>query len=80
LPDELAPLGLVGLADAVRTDAADTLASFTRAGIQLKILSGDHPETVAAVSGQAGFEAGHPPVSGLDLASVDPIRLGQVAE
>src|SRR5262249_51393315 len=73
-------LGLVGLADAVQPDATDTLADFARAGIQLKIISGDHPETVAAVARQAGFAVERPAVSGLDLARLEPSQLGRVAE
>lgn len=43
------------LADPIRPDAAETLAYFQREGVQLKLLSGDNPEAVAALAAQAGF-------------------------
>lgn len=63
--DELAgprqPVGLVLLADTVRDDAAEILAFFREQGVELKVISGDHPATVAAVAervGIAGAEGG----------------------
>lgn len=57
--DELAgrreAVGLVMLADTVRDDAAEILAYFREQGVELKVISGDHPATVAAVSERVGI-------------------------
>ncbi len=51
----LRPLALVVLGDVVRADAADTLAWFASQGVAAKVISGDHPRTVAAIAAQAGL-------------------------
>jgi cation-transporting ATPase E len=80
LPADLTPLGLVGLGDELRPEAQATLASFAEAGIRIKIISGDNPQTVAALARQAGVSREALAVSGLDLAEMDEARLAQVAE
>jgi len=46
------------LGDPLRPDAADTLAGLRRRGWNVGILSGDHPEVVAAVARRLGLEPG----------------------
>jgi cation-transporting ATPase E len=65
LPD-LEPLAVVALADELRPDVADTITRFRRDGIELKVVSGDDPRTVAALARQAGVHSGAV-VSGADL-------------
>jgi cation-transporting P-type ATPase E len=52
----LEPLAVVALADELRPDVPDTLARFRQEGIGLKVLSGDDPNTVAALAARAGLE------------------------
>src|SRR5579884_1486459 len=80
LPADLVPLGLVSLRDQLRSEASQTLAAFAGEGIQLKIISGDHPDTVAALVKQAGFHTGKGTLSGEALNGMDTIQLAQVAE
>ena len=54
LPDGLVPRALVLLEDHIRDDAPETLAYFAEQGLELKVISGDHPATVAAVARRAG--------------------------
>jgi cation-transporting ATPase E len=54
LPPDLVPRALLLLEDEVRDDAQETLDYFTSQGITLKVISGDHPGTVAAVARRAG--------------------------
>ncbi|CAB4697425.1 MAG: HAD-IC family P-type ATPase [Actinobacteria bacterium] len=54
LPTDLAPRALVLLEDEVRDDAHETLQYFVEQGVTLKVISGDHPGTVAAVARRAG--------------------------
>ena len=44
----LRPLALISLGDELRPEAARVLENFAAAGIALKVLSGDNPETVRA--------------------------------
>jgi cation-transporting ATPase E len=54
LPDDLEPVAIVSLGDRIRADAADTLRYFSNQGVAAKVISGDHPQTVAAIAAQAG--------------------------
>ncbi len=71
LPKGLRPLGLVALRDVLRQEAGPTLARFAKAGVSLRIISGDDPETVASLARQAGLEGAGRLVSGPDLAAMD---------
>jgi cation-transporting ATPase E len=51
----LAPAALVELSEVVRPDAAATLAYLADQGIQVKVISGDNPTTVAAVARRVGL-------------------------
>ncbi len=81
LPEDLTPLGLVSLRDELRPQALETLTSFAEVGIQLKIISGDHPKTVAALAKQVGLDSNDiKVVSGEGLAEMDMAQLALVAE
>ena len=55
LPINREPLSLVHLGDTLRSDAAEIFAYFRDQGVDLKVISGDHPATVAAVAHRAGI-------------------------
>jgi cation-transporting P-type ATPase E len=78
-PDGLIPLGLVGLTDELRPKAHETLTAFAEAGVDLKIISGDNPETVKALAVQAGFDPQAKLISGLELDRLDDGQLDAVA-
>ena len=48
--------GLVGFADALRPGIADATAVAIGAGIQLVMVTGDHPATAQAIAAQAGLD------------------------
>ncbi|MEA2674719.1 MAG: cation-transporting P-type ATPase [Chloroflexota bacterium] len=79
LPTGMRPLGLIALRDELRGEAALTLARFIEAGVAVKIISGDDPETVVALARQAGLPANVAWVSGRDLDALDADALGKVA-
>jgi cation-transporting P-type ATPase E len=56
----LEPLAVVALADELRPDVPETLALFGAEGIALKVLSGDDPDTVAALAARAGLQDAAP--------------------
>ncbi|MBW4550617.1 MAG: HAD-IC family P-type ATPase [Aphanocapsa sp. GSE-SYN-MK-11-07L] len=80
LPNLLKPLGLISFRDQLRPQVQTTLFGFARAGIQIKIMSGDHPQTVAALVRQAGLDTDFQVVSGSELAAMEPAQFQQAAE
>lgn len=62
LPRDLEPVAVLVLADQVRADAAETLRYFAEQGVRVKVISGDHPDTVAAVAGPVGLDGWSTPV------------------
>ncbi len=50
-------LGLVGLADPLRTGVRDAVAECRSAGIRVVMITGDYPATARAIAGQAGLES-----------------------
>ena len=57
LPESLEAAGIIVLIEEIRPDAEETLAYFRLQGVEAKVISGDSPETVAAVARQAGVTA-----------------------
>jgi Ca2+-transporting ATPase len=54
-PAGLDLLGLVGIGDPVRRQAADTARAFREAGIRLTLVTGDHPATATAIAAKVGI-------------------------
>lgn len=52
-------LGLLLISDEVRKQAPNTFSYLANQGMDLKIISGDNPVTVANVAAQAGIASGH---------------------
>ena len=67
LPSGLRPAGMVSLAERVREDAAATVAYFQGQGVALRVISGDHPATVAAIASSVGIEGAEQAVDAADL-------------
>ncbi|MDE0605420.1 MAG: HAD-IC family P-type ATPase [bacterium] len=59
LPESRTPLALILLEDTIRPDAPEILAFFREQGVNLKVISGDHTATVAAVAHRAGIPNAH---------------------
>ena len=56
LPEGLKPLGLLLLTDVIRQEAPDTLEFFDSQEVDLKVISGDDPVTVASIARRAGLK------------------------
>ena len=67
LPAGLELLGLVVLAERLRAHARETVEFFHAQGVRLKVLSGDRPETVAAIAADVGIPVGDGAVDGRSL-------------
>lgn len=80
LPATLTPLGVLYFSDQLRPEAYDTLQGFAQAGIALKIISGDNPQTVTALARQAGLGKDLQVVSGQALAQMSSAEFAQTAQ
>jgi Ca2+-transporting ATPase len=66
--------GLVGLADPLRDAVPQAVAECHRAGIDVKMITGDYPVTATAIARQAGLK-GHSPMTGKELDTLDDAAL-----
>ena len=80
LPETMQPIGLISLNDELRAEAQETLQRFIAAGVRPKIISGDNPETVAALAKQAGLPADIMLVSGLELNEMNDAQFAEAAQ
>jgi cation-transporting ATPase E len=76
-PAGLRLLGLVVLAERLRPNVEQTVAFVLKEGVELKVLSGDSPATVAAIARDVGIPVGDV-VEGEDIP-VDPEELREFA-
>ncbi|GAA1823740.1 HAD-IC family P-type ATPase [Agromyces salentinus] len=78
LPGDLEPVALVTFRERIRSDAAETLAYFAAQGVAVRIISGDNPDTVAAIARSVGLDA----PTGFDARQLpeDPAALAEVLE
>jgi calcium-translocating P-type ATPase len=68
-------LGLVGLIDPPRQEAIAAVAECRSAGIKVKMITGDHAGTAAAIAGQIGLANPHRVLTGADLDKLDDAQL-----
>jgi P-type E1-E2 ATPase len=66
-PRDLDLLGIVIIGERLRPEAKETVAYFLEQGVELKVISGDRPETVAAIAREAGIPQEGPPLDGGDI-------------
>jgi Ca2+-transporting ATPase len=72
--------GLIGFADALRPGIRAATASALAAGIQVVMITGDHPSTARAIAREAGLDADHV-VLGAELDALSDAELaGQLPE
>jgi Ca2+-transporting ATPase len=76
LEEDLTFLGFAGLQDPPRAEARGAIARCHRAGIQVVMITGDHPNTARAIAAELGMLAPSDEVlSGSDLAKLDDGQL-----
>ena len=56
LPEALSPMALLLFSDKIRPEAPQTLQYFSDQGVELKVISGDNPITVANIAQKAGMK------------------------
>ena len=75
--DSLVLLGMVGMIDPPRAEALAAVAQCHAAGIRVKMITGDHATTAAAIGRQIGLRNPDTVLTGADLDGMDEARFRQ---
>ncbi len=73
-------LGLTGLIDPPRPEAIEAVKVCHSAGIEIKMITGDHAITAGAIAGQLGLHHAERVLTGNDLDQMDDEALGHEVE
>jgi cation-transporting P-type ATPase E len=73
------PVALIVLREHLRPDAADIVSYYRHEGVAVKVISGDHPETVATLAEAVGVDNARAAVDARTLPD-EPTALGELAE
>ncbi len=68
-------LALVGIIDPPRDEAIRAVDECHRAGIRVKMITGDHAETARAIGARLGIGTGKPAITGNEVAVMDEATL-----
>lgn len=74
---QLTLLGLTGMLDPPRPEAIAAIKECATAGIQVKMITGDHVKTAAAIASQIGLQNPAQVLTGLDLDALSEDELKQ---
>lgn len=72
-------LGMVGMIDPPRPEAITAVNECHGAGIQVKMITGDHAKTAAAIGKQIGLKNSEMVLTGADIDAMNDVALRQVA-
>ncbi len=72
-------LGVAGLMDPPRPEAIEAIAMCRQAGIEVKMITGDHPDTAVAIAGMLGMGNDLRAMTGQELEQTDDATLKGVA-
>ena len=68
-------IGMVGLIDPPRTEAIEAVAACQQAGIRVKMITGDHAKTAAAIGQQIGLQNSTDVLTGANIDLMDDATL-----
>ncbi len=81
LEQRLVWLGVIGMADPPRPEAAPAVAAAQRAGVRVVMITGDHPAAAAAIAAELGIAPrGAPVLTGASLSRLDAEGLREAAK
>jgi P-type Ca2+ transporter type 2C len=72
-------LGLIGIIDPPRDEAIEAVKECKRAGIKVKMITGDHILTATAIGKEIGIGDGEKAISGKELEEMDDEKLRETA-
>ncbi|MFD1029900.1 cation-transporting P-type ATPase [Metaplanococcus flavidus] len=79
LRDKFHLMGIVGIIDPPREEVIDSIAQCRSAGIQVKMITGDHKETAVAIGEMLGIGREGKAIEGWELDSMDMTQLARAA-
>jgi magnesium-transporting ATPase (P-type) len=71
-------LALVGIIDPPREESVQAVSECQHAGIQVKMITGDHAETARAIGAQLAIGAGKPVITGSEIEAMDDASLRNI--
>ncbi|WP_237224444.1 HAD-IC family P-type ATPase [Rothia nasisuis] len=77
--DDLIFVGLAGIVDPPRPEAIDAIEACHRAGITVKMITGDHAGTATAIARQMGIDDGAGAVTGAQIETASESELAELA-
>ena len=78
--DGLTFLGLQAMIDPPRPEAAASIAACYQAGIQVKMITGDHPITAQAIATQLGMQHAERVISGAEMQTIAESEYPELVE
>ena len=72
-------VGLIGLIDPPRPEAVDAIRQCATAGMSVKMITGDHAATAAAIARELGLQRPDSVLTGRDLDAIGDEELGEAA-
>lgn len=79
LSDGLIFLGIAGMMDPPRPEAIDAIGACQQAGIRVKMITGDHPQTAMSIGGMLGIHNSAHAMTGYELEQMDDTALAEAA-
>lgn len=70
-------LGLVGIIDPPREEVIDSIATMREAGVEVKMITGDHPLTAAAIAKSLGLAEEPKAITGIELDEMSEEELSE---
>jgi len=80
LPDQLRLLGIVAFEDPLRPGVEQAISACRAAGIRVKMITGDHPDTARSVARALGLQGAERALTGTELDRLDHDDLAEQAE
>ena len=74
LGDQGVALALISISDRIRPAAKETIANFQEQGVAIKVISGDHAETVSTIAARVGIKDADKYISCEDLSDEELIE------
>ncbi len=80
IEQDLVFLGLIGMIDPPRSEAAEAVARAKRAGIRALMITGDHPVTAAVIASELGVAHDARAISGAEIAIMSEDQLAKAVQ